>query len=75
MPVPVTERFRVRDDQGVEYHVVCVQREIDTSTNQMRSSMPGLPEYWLADFSSAVNFTDKHTFEIVATGKRVRRIP
>ncbi len=73
--MPVIERFRVRDDQGIENHVVCVQRNIDTSTNQMRSSMPGLPEYWLADFSSAVNFIDEDTFEIVATGKRARRIP
>ena len=75
IPMPVTERFRVRAADGAEYEVICVESEIDTSTlAEGRSSVPGLPHYRLADGSSSVNIIDKDTFKIVATGKRVHRI-
>jgi hypothetical protein len=69
----VTDQFRARDDRGVEYHVVCWKREIDTSTYQGRSSTLGLTEYRLAD-GRVLNRVDEDTFDIVATGRRVRRI-
>jgi hypothetical protein len=69
----VTGQFRARDDQGVEYRVVCWKREIDTSIYQGRSSPLGPTEYRLAD-GRVLNRIDEETFDIVATGKRVRRI-
>ena len=69
----VTDEFRARDDQGVEYRVIRWQREIDTPRLQGRSSRLGLPEYRLAD-GSALNFIAEDTFEVVVTGKRIRRI-
>lgn len=60
--MPVTETFRVREVDGTqEYLVIGVRPDVHTSTLDRRTSPPG-------------NVVDKDTFEIVGTGKRVRRM-
>jgi hypothetical protein len=39
-----------------------------------RTSPPGPVQYRIVDGGGSLNVVDKDTFEIVATGKRVRRI-
>ena len=73
--MPVTETFRVREVDGTqEYLVIGVQPEVHTSTLDRRASPPGPVQYRIADGSGSLNVVDKDTFEIVGTGKRVRRI-
>jgi hypothetical protein len=70
----VTDQFRVRSDKGIVYNAICRQRVIDTTSLQERSERLGMPEYRLED-DRPLNFIDQDTFQIVATGERVRRIP
>jgi len=73
--MPVTETFRVREVDGAqEYLVVGEQADVHTSTLDRRPSLPGPTHYRLADGSGSLKVIDKDTFEIVRTGKRVRRI-
>jgi len=73
--MPVTETFRVREVDGTqEYLVVGSQADVLTSTLDRRASLPAPIHYRLADGGGSLNAVDKDTFEIVGTGKRVRRI-
>jgi hypothetical protein len=71
--MPVTEMFRVREVGGTqEYQVIGMRPEV--SKLDRRASLPGPIKYRLVDGGGSLDMIDTDTFEIVRTGKRVRRI-
>lgn len=72
--MPITERFRVRGDDGSVHNAVCFQADIDTTTFEAgKSSMRGMKEYRLAS-GAALNYIDENTFRTVDR-KLYKRIP
>lgn len=66
--------IRCADDQGAEHEIEEWQEFIDAGHMQNpHARIPGMKELRLRQ-GGGVNFIDNDTFEIVSTGKIVRRI-
>ena len=68
-----TDKFAVRADDGeeltvIEYQVFSIFNSL-TGTREV----PGMKDYQLSD-GRDVNWIDENNFEIVRTGRRLRRI-
>ena len=73
--MPVIENFWVREVDGEqEYAVLGVQPDVTTSTLDRNPSPPGPLQYRFADGSGLLTAVEADVFEIVRTGRRVRRV-